>query len=603
MLKPRIIALFALLVLILPILAACGADTPATTAPAPTTAAAVATTAPAPTTAASGGAATTAPVATAAPTQAAAPTDAPATTAPTAAAPAGNVLRVHELAYPDVFDPQKSSYSNEISILSQNYEGLTRLNENLETIPAAAEKWEYNTDASIITFTMKPDLKYSDGSPLTAANFEYAVRRTCDPETAGEYQSILFDIAGCADLAGTVVTDTAALETARQALGVSSTDTTITFKLAQPAPYFHTVASLWVMYPAKQELIEKGGDNWWQKAENHIGNGPFQMTNITEDLQIDFVRNENYQGDKAKLDGLQYLYIGESSVALQAYKDGQLDVMTPDPSQLPAIKEDASLAPEFVQYAAATTIGAQFNLKQPPFDDPKMREAFAYAFDRATYCEVVRNGDCLPTLTWIPPGIPGYDETETRFSFDPAKAKEALAASKYANNVPEITFVYSNADPATQPRVEFIAQMIKENLGIELKLQGLPSKDISALKKDNKTYPQLSLGGWNGDYPDPQNWLSVYWRSDTTFAARPGYDYNKDADALMTKGDTTIDQAERIKAYQEAQKLVIGDVPMAMLYNATHYYLVKPYVTGYAKTPQDGTFPGQWSSMTIERNK
>ena len=114
----------------------------------------------------------------------------------------GKVLRVHHPVYPDVVDPQKSSFANEIDILALAYEGLTRLDTNQETVPAAAESWEYNDDATQITFHLREGLTYSDGSPLTAENFRYAVERTCDPVTAGEYQSILFEIVGCAEFAG-----------------------------------------------------------------------------------------------------------------------------------------------------------------------------------------------------------------------------------------------------------------------------------------------------------------------------------------------------------------------------------------------------------------
>src|SRR5919107_2120194 len=104
----------------------------------------------------------------------------------------GNVLRVHHLSYPDVVDPQKSSTTPEIDILQLVYEGLTRLDTDQNTVPAAAESWEYNDDATQITFHLRPDLKYSDGSPLTVENFRYAIERTCDPETAGGVQLIFF---------------------------------------------------------------------------------------------------------------------------------------------------------------------------------------------------------------------------------------------------------------------------------------------------------------------------------------------------------------------------------------------------------------------------
>src|SRR5215204_7564487 len=146
----------------------------------------------------------------------------------TAAQDDGKVLRVHQDTYPDVVDPQKSSYAEEIAILALPYEGLTILDTNQETVPAAAESWEYNEDATQITFHLREGLKYSDGSPITADNFRYAVERTCDPVTAGEYQSILFEIVGCADFAGLALDEEGnareytpeEYETASAALGV-----------------------------------------------------------------------------------------------------------------------------------------------------------------------------------------------------------------------------------------------------------------------------------------------------------------------------------------------------------------------------------------------
>src|ERR687897_3934288 len=190
----------------------------------------------------------------------------PVLTTGTAAQDEGKVLRVHHIGYPDVVDPQKSSFGNEIDILSLVYEGLTRLDANQETIPGAAESWEYNDDATQITFTLRPDLKYSDGSPITAENFRYAVERTCDPQTAGEYQYLLFEIVGCEDFAGigadddgnTVEFTPEEYDAAKAALGVRVIDDlTLQLDLTNPAPYFHTVGALWVFFPVKQEIARE----------------------------------------------------------------------------------------------------------------------------------------------------------------------------------------------------------------------------------------------------------------------------------------------------------------------------------------------------------
>ncbi|NOK60554.1 MAG: peptide ABC transporter substrate-binding protein [Chloroflexi bacterium AL-W] len=518
-----------------------------------------------------------------------------------------NILRIHQAQYPDVFDPQKSSFSNEIVILAMNYEGLTKLNENLEAVPAAAESWEFNEDATEITFKIREGLTYSDGSPITAENFRYAMERNCDPNTAGEYQSILFDVAGCEAFATTLVTDTAGLEETRAALDVEAVDDqTLRVGLAAPAPYFPYIAGLWVTFPAKQDLIEAGGETWWQDVANHVGNGPFQITRIEEDQLIEFKANENYWGGAPQIAGLEYIYQGDSSVALEAYRSGQIDIMSPDPSQLPSIESDAELSEELLVYPGASTFNLSFNLTLEPFSDQKVREAFSYAFDRETYCEVIRNGDCTPTLSWIPEGVPGAIETD-QFGYDPDAALQALSESTYGGpeGLPEIKLTYNSDDPATQPRVEWIAGQFREVFGIEVTLDPVEGKTLVALRKDPTTFPQmLAFGGWIQDYPDPQNWLSVFWTCDSTFAQRVAY-CNEEFDALIEQADTSTDQEERIQLYEQAGEILIADVPGPFAYNLSNIFLVDPRVQNYVGTAADSPsgWPGQWASpltITVE---
>src|SRR5688500_2342640 len=287
------------------------------------------------------------------------------------AAQDGKVLRVMQDTYPDVVDPQKSSFANEIDILALAYEGLTRLDTNQETVPATAESWEYNDDATQITFHLRPDLKYSDGSPLTAENFRYAVERTCDPFTAGEYQGILFEIVGCAEFAGLGLDEEGNAkeytpeehEAARAALGVRALDDlTLQIDLANPAPYFHTIAGMHVFYPVKKEIVDADPENWWQTAENHIGNGPFTISGIAEDQEWTFGANENYREGRPKLDGIDYVYVEDSAVALEAYRAGDLDIVDLEPPQIPEVLADPVLSVELLSYPTASTYTMDFNL-------------------------------------------------------------------------------------------------------------------------------------------------------------------------------------------------------------------------------------------------
>ena len=630
-------AFLLLTVLLVPLLAACG-GTPstqngATTGPAATTGGAAtgattgtsATTTGATTAATAGGAtgataaATTGTGATAAATTGAGATQTATTgatagtTATTAAAGAtttgavapstvsGKVLRVQQPVWPDTLDPQKASFSNEIGVLILNYEGLTRYDKDLKTVPAAAESWQYNKDDTQITFKLRPGLKYSDGSPLVAQDFVNAVYRTLDPRNPGDYQTSLNMIKGANAVINTAVpTDTAKLPGLFKALGVSAPDErTITFQLTQPTPYFHTLAGIWVMYPAKQSSVDKGGATWWENGALQVGNGPFQITKIDKSSNvIEFKANQNYWQGKPKLDGVLYRYITDLSVGLQAYKRGEIDIAVPDPNDVPTVKADAQLGKEYKEYPGACTFTLIMNLNKPPFNNKLVRQAFAYALDRDSYIRDALKGTEIKTLTWIPPGYPGYDPTENRFGFNPDKAKQLLAQAGFPNGqgLPPIKYSYGSGNPATATRVQFLAQVFQQYLGVTLTPDPVENTTLTRMRKTNATYPQMSGGGWCADYPDPQDWLSIYWQSSTDFAKTSGYK-NADADKLMNQADVETNPTKRMQLYQQAQKLIIGDQGEIMLGNSKNYYLIKPNVTGFDFTPQDSDTPGQMTGL------
>nr|MDP9473048.1 ABC transporter substrate-binding protein [Chloroflexota bacterium] len=322
-------------------------------------------------------------------------------------------------------------------------------------------------------------------------------------------------VVGCAELAelntaeeGTPVSvEESAYEAAKEALGARVVDDqTLEVTLTEPAPYFPTVASLWVFFPAKQELIEEGGPDWWQDPTKQIGNGPFQVTQMEEGQLVTFEANENYWGGRPKLDTIEYVYIADSSTALEAYRAGDIDTYSVDPSQILQLQEDPELKDQLLRYPGANTWYLNYNLNQEPFQDKKVREAFAYAFDRETYCDVIRQGDCVATYSWVPADVPGSIQTEA-YAFDPEKAKQALAESTYggAENLPEIRYYYSSDDPVNQKRAEWVAGQYRDILGVELILEPTEGTTLSGLRRDPETYPQFTIYNWYQDYPDPQN--------------------------------------------------------------------------------------------------
>ncbi len=475
---------------------------------------------------------------------------------------------------PTLSIPRKARSLTRLPFCPWSYEGLTRLDSNQQTVPAAAESWEYNEDATQVTFTLRPDLVYSDGTPLTAENFRYAIERNCDPVTAGEYQSILFEIVGCAEFAGLTVDEAGnareytpeEYETARTALGVRAVDDrTLEIDLTNPAPYYHTVATLWVLYPVKKEIVDADPDNWWKTAENHIGNGPFNVASIAEDQEWTFTASDNYWEGRPKIDGIDFVYIEDAAVALEAYRSGDLDIVTLQPPQIPEVTADPELSEAYVNYPTASNLFLAMNLTQEPFTDKKVREAFAYAFDRETYCAEIRSGDCTPTYSWIPEGVPGAIETD-KYAFDPEAAVQALTESSFGGpeGLPEIKLAYNSDLSGNTERAEWVAGQYRDILNVELTLEPTDGTTLTALRKELETHPQLLFfGSWYQDYPDPQNWLSVYWTCDSSLN-RVGY-CNEEFDELTKLGDTTIDQDERVGYYEQAGQILVDDVPGVFL--------------------------------------
>jgi len=518
------------------------------------------------------------------------------------------VLRINLGSFPDIIDPQKSSFVNEIAHLRLMYEGLTQLDKDLNTVPGAAKEWKYNADATELTFTLQDDLKYSDGSVLNAARYAYSIKRNINPETAGEYAQITDEIKGAPEWRG-CGDDAAACEAASEAINASiqplhadgtacaaentyedAACNTLKLTFSKPAPYFHTVMSLWVTYPAKEENIAEGGEIWWTSSKYHVGNGPFVLKSLESYVKAYFVPNTNYWGDKAKID-IEYSYITDSAVAFEAYKNDEFDIIGAAAEDIEVIKADPKLSKELMQYPGSCTFAVMFHQLKEPFTDQKVREAFAMGFDREAWVRDVLAGLGSPTLTWIPPGFPGYDANENRWGYDPEAAKKALAESSYgsADKLPEITLTFSDT-PRNRKRNEWLAQMWKTSLGVDLKLNPVEPTTYTSLTKDINTAPQTFILGWCADYPDPQNWLSVYWKTGA-FGERIGYS-NKEFDALVDQADVELDATKRMDLYAQAQKLLTDGCPVAFAWNNQNNYLVKPWVKGIVTTPQDSAFPG-----------
>ena len=529
----------------------------------------------------------------------------PGPVAPTAVAEGGQPDPNGELitnmgSEPDTIDPHRASFVGEIAVIMSVFEGLMTLDpKTLKAVPAAAAKDPVvSADSKTWTFTLRDGLKFSDGTPLTARDFERGFLRTCDPATLGDYSFVLYIIEGCEDwnLMDPRKASAAELAAARGRTGVKALDDkTIEFRLREPATYFGSIAYMWVGMPVKAESLEKGGEQWTEPA-TYIGNGPFKLVEWRHNQEMVFERNELYWRGVPKLKRWTRVMYNEGAVAFAAYRANDLDVIGVAAEDLRVVESDPELKAQASDVSGSCTFYVGFNASKPPFDDVKVRQAFARSFDRVSYVNDVQKLGTPANGGFIPPGIPGHDPNDEEQKFDPAAAKGLLAASTYAGQqvLTNMRFTYSS-NARTKTRVEFLQQQWKTNLGIEVVPDPIDSTAYAQLVKSPETLPLMFILGWCADYPHPQNWLTTVFHSGSL--SRTGWT-NPEFDQLTRQADQDPDEAKALETYQKASRILSREAPVAWLYYDAGKRLTKPWVGGITTTPIDATF-GQFRLWEI----
>jgi oligopeptide transport system substrate-binding protein len=525
----------------------------------------------------------------------------PSTAPPTPTAtpiPKPKVLRINLGTRPDSLDPQHAFASSEIAILQLAYEGLTRVDEKGTVQPGAAERWEFSNDGKTLTFHLRANLKRADGTPLTAKQFEYAYKRAVDPRVAAPSQSFMDPVRG-AQTAYSLDPKSKPddVEKLLDNVGVKAIDdSTLIFTFDQPAGYFPVIASTWIGLPADKTKIDKDLDAWWLKPENHNGNGAFKISEI-QDLVVKLVPNPNYWGGAPKIERIEFYWLTDAA-ALEIYRQGGLEIMRVTPEILAQVQKDATFSREMVRAPAARVTYLGFNIKRAPFNDKNVRKAFSQALDRDSFVRDVLNGLGKPYLSWIPPGMPGYDDSATVPAYDPNAALQTLINAGYGtpdkkkvdcNKLGVIKLTYANT-PRNQLLFQYIAGGLTRVFACQVLLDPVEPNALPIIIRDPKTTPQIFLIPWEEEYAHPQNWLFLQ-TCNGVYATRLGY-CNKDFDTAFESANQELDYDKSIERYKVAQRIFVNDMVAAFLWNNENAFLVKPYVRGIGE--HIGTGDNAW---------
>ena len=484
-------------------------------------------------------------------------------------------LRINVDQEPPSLDWHKSSDTTSSTITVNTMEGLTKYDlkdPNLNLIPGLATEWTSSKNATVWTLTPRKGVKWTDGVEFTAQQVLDGWERLLNPKTASTYSYFLFNVKNAKEYNEGKITDFSQVGVKINQAGQ------IVVELKSPMSYFPYLLTHHSTYPIRKDVVEKGGDKWTE-PENIVTLGPYKLIRWDHDKALVLERNEGYYGEKAKTKNVIAYFINEYSTALNLFNGGKLDFQHNLPTkELAQLKND----PGYNSIGILQTYYYGLNIKKKPFDNLKVRKAFAHAIDRKQVTDLLAAG-MIPLSGWIPSGM-SYYEPNIGLNLDVELANKLLdeAGFKDRSQFPKITIGF-NTNENHQRIAENIQSQLKKNLGIDVQLANEEWKVyLDRLKTDA---PSVFRMGWLADYPDPDNFMSLMTSySDNNHTGWKNTAYDK----LVEEGAATVDPAKRKAIYAKAQKILVEeDVPVIPLYTAVAQFLISSRVKNFPKTALD----------------
>lgn len=456
---------------------------------------------------------------------------------------------------------------------------VTSFDNNFQLHPMAAQTWEQSADGLTWTFHLQPDLVWSDGEPLKASDYIFALQRAA---TTG------YDFAWYWGYAGGIANWDAVTkgEADVSTLGIAAPDDhTITVTTSTPKQYLPGVVSLW--YPVPKHVFDKLGDEYAANVETLVSSGPFIVESWEKsNNKMTLVKNPTYKGpwqpqaDRLVIDPS----LGAPEVGLPAFMAGEADFSYLNTGQIPFVEQ--RFPGQIARNAVFATSYISFDTASAPFDNVNVRKALQYAINREEMVATVLKDLAIEGKSLLPPGYPGYNDTITSQAvYDVEKAKQYLADAGYPNGegFPEVEIWYRDQGgyngAITAPMLQYLQASFKKDLGITMNIKVMPIKDwMDALlnKKNN-----LFLAPYEYDYLDPSNFFGIFYnggRHDHRIAAY---------DELVAKADAGSNWDERQANYIAAEQVLIDNVSMIPLVHPITNAVVSKDLKGEATLPND----------------
>jgi oligopeptide transport system substrate-binding protein len=512
------------------------------------------------------------------------------------------------------FDPALSTDVYSAAAINMIFTGLVGLDNNLNVKGELAQSYSVGSDGVTWTFKLKPNLMFSDGTPLTSKDVVYSIDRALQPATksgtAGSYLNLVKDSDKL--LAGkikTVIGDSL----------MAPDPSTVIIVTNKKAVYFLDALSYQDADVIEKKLVDQYGTNFTDHLSEGGGDSAFMVKSYTHGQQIVFVPNPRYYGSKPQLKEVVFPFYKSADTLYKAYQTGAVDNTGVPSAQLAAAKQ---LTNEFHTYPTLATSYYTMNYLVKPFDNIKVRQAFDLALNKSEIVHAVYKDTVIATNHIVPKGMPGYDanlkgpDGTTSTTGNPTLAKQLLTQGLKEDgmsSMPAVT-VYASSGGSADARNEFAAeqQMWQSALGVNVRFQ---DEDFNKLLSDitNATNNPKGIAMWGiawiADYPDPQDWTTLQFDKGAP-NNNMNYGQNNGATASaqqavqqqLEAADVNTNSAQRMQQYNTAEQQLINDVAWLPTDQVALQIVRKQCVVGYSDNAQSLVNPEDWSKVYISTN-
>lgn len=490
----------------------------------------------------------------------------------------GNGAEVSDL------DPQVVTGVPEHKVLMALFEGLvSETPGTLEPEPGVAERWDISPDGRTYTFHLRRNARWTNGAPITATDFIRSYQRILTPSLAAEYANMIYDfVEGAKEFYD-------GREADFSRVGFRAIDAhTLEVRLRHPTPFFlRLLASHYAWYPVPIEVVERFDGltrkgSAWSRPENLVSNGPFRLKAWLRQQKIVVERNPDYwDAARVRLNEIHFFNTENITVEERMFRTGQLHRTYEIPHQKIDTYRDAGSPYLHID----PYLGSYFyrvNVTRPPFDDVRVRRAFALAVNREDLVTHVTKGGQQPAYNFTPPGFPDY-QPKARLTGTLDDARQLLAEAGYpgGRGLPRVE-IHFNTSENHQAIAEAIQAMWRRNLGVDVGIKNQEWK-VYLDAHDTLDY-SVSRSGWIADYLDCNTFLEIFvtggGNNDTGWS-------NAEYDSLRQRALAAASNADRIACYERMEEILMEELPIIPLYFYTRPYLLDTTVKGMLPNPLD----------------